>query len=100
MAGVTPSGYNGTVTVTKVLSGTSFQYTAASSGLAAGSGGTVSYVPEVGVESAPNSLNPVDEMVHPADVGNVAEGYPGLSGNTVTLAAAGGATGSRVAPSR
>jgi len=40
VAGVSISGYNGTFIVTAIPDGTHFQYTAASSGLGAGTGGT------------------------------------------------------------
>jgi hypothetical protein len=40
VAGVSVSGYNGTFIVTAIPDGTHFQYTAASSGLGAGTGGT------------------------------------------------------------
>jgi hypothetical protein len=43
ISGVSPSGYNGTFTITAVPSARSFQYTAASSGLANGGGGTATY---------------------------------------------------------
>ena len=45
IAGVGVAGYNGTFTITKILSTTSFTYTASSTGLAASSGGTATSVP-------------------------------------------------------
>jgi uncharacterized repeat protein (TIGR01451 family) len=50
-------------------------------------GFTVSHNPitqQVGIASlrAGDTVNKVDEMVHPSDLGNLAEGYPGLTGQT------------------
>src|SRR5262249_41023380 len=39
-----------------------------------------------------DTLNPIDEMAHPADIGNLAEGYPGYSETDAIKASPQGAT--------
>jgi hypothetical protein len=83
VSGVGPSGYNGTFAITEVAgTGNTLQYTDSITGLANGGGGNVTPpAPSagVGISSIPKGdpLNQIDEMVHPADVGNIPEGYPG-----------------------
>jgi hypothetical protein len=88
VSGVGPAGYNGTFAITAVDgSGNTLQYTDSITGLAAGGGGNVTPpAPSAGVGISSlrsgDTVNSVDEMVHPADVGNIAEGYPGYTGQT------------------
>ena len=84
------TGYNGSFVTTSVSS-TQIKYT--SSGTGSGTGGTVTdtdlfngflvqkspIAAYVGTKTATFD-NPVDRMVHPSDVGNKAEGYPGFAG--------------------
>jgi hypothetical protein len=88
VGGVKPAGYNGTFAVTAIGSGgDTLQYTDSVTGLANGGGGNVTPPApsaDVGISSlrSGDTVNSVDRMVHPSDIGNAAEGYPGFTGQT------------------
>jgi hypothetical protein len=88
------TGYNGSFVITGVGS-TQVKYVTNPKATGTGTGGTVTDLDVfngflvshngisayVGTKTATNG-NPVDEMVHPSDIGNKAEGYPGYNGQT------------------
>jgi hypothetical protein len=88
VSGVKPAGYNGNFAITAIGgAGSTLKYTDSTTGLANGGGGNVTPPAPgggVGISSlrSGDTANSVDEMVHPSDVGNKAEGYPGFTGQT------------------